>query len=148
DVPSDRTGCANLPGFPVPSLGTRRSGPWSRVLRRGPPVAGLRSRASGPATVERVSTPQPSAEHPRPDAGPVAGPAAGPDVAPEAHGERVASMFDGIASRYDLMNLVMTWGQEPRFVRRTVERAELPDAPVVLDLATGTGDIALEVLRR
>ncbi|WP_246858468.1 ubiquinone/menaquinone biosynthesis methyltransferase [Citricoccus sp. SGAir0253] len=63
------------------------------------------------------------------------------------HGARVSSMFDGIASRYDLMNLVMTWGQEPRFVRRTVERAQLPDAPVVLDLATGTGDIALEVLR-
>ncbi|MFC7401640.1 ubiquinone/menaquinone biosynthesis methyltransferase [Citricoccus sp. GCM10030269] len=63
------------------------------------------------------------------------------------HGTTVASMFDGIAGRYDLMNLVMTWGQEPRLVRRTVQRAELPDAPVVLDLATGTGDIALEVLR-
>lgn len=67
--------------------------------------------------------------------------------APDDHGAQVSSMFDGIAGRYDLMNLVMTWGQEPRFVRRTVERAELPDAPVVLDLATGTGDIALQVLR-
>ncbi|XKH52892.1 ubiquinone/menaquinone biosynthesis methyltransferase [Citricoccus nitrophenolicus] len=66
---------------------------------------------------------------------------------PADHGAAVSSMFDGIAGRYDLMNLVMTWGQEPRFVRRTVAKAELPDAPVVLDLATGTGDIALEVLR-
>lgn len=86
--------------------------------------------------MERVSTNQPAAETPRPDEH-------GAD-----HGAQVSSMFDGIAGRYDLMNLVMTWGQEPRFVRRTVQRAELPDAPVVLDLATGTGDIALEVLRQ
>ncbi|MGO1885553.1 MAG: ubiquinone/menaquinone biosynthesis methyltransferase [Citricoccus sp.] len=79
-----------------------------------------------------MSTNQSAAENPR----------------PADHGAQVSSMFDGIAGRYDLMNLVMTWGQEPRFVRRTVQRAELPDAPVVLDLATGTGDIALEVLRQ
>lgn len=69
------------------------------------------------------------------------------DAKPADHPARVSSMFDRIAGRYDLMNLVMTWGQEPRLVRRTVERAKLPDAPKVLDLATGTGDIALEVLR-
>ncbi len=86
--------------------------------------------------MERVSTNEPAAENPRPD-----------DHGRE-HGDRVASMFDGIAGRYDLMNLVMTWGQEPRFVRRTVHHADLPEAPVVLDLATGTGDIALEVLRQ
>lgn len=80
----------------------------------------------GAASVERVNT-----QHP----------------VPSDHGAQVSSMFDAIAGRYDLMNLVMTWGQEPRFVRRTVERAQLPDAPVVLDLATGTGDIALQVLR-
>lgn len=68
-------------------------------------------------------------------------------AASDAHGAKVAAMFNGIADRYDLMNLVMTWGQEPRLVRRTVERARLPLEPVVLDLATGTGDVALEVLR-
>lgn len=57
-------------------------------------------------------------------------------------------MFNGIAGRYDLMNAVMTWGQEPRFVRRTVDHANIPAGGRVLDLATGTGDIALEVLRR
>ena len=68
--------------------------------------------------------------------------------ATDEHGARVASMFDAIASRYDLMNAVMTWGQEPRFVRHTVTRANIPDGARVLDLATGTGDIAREVLRQ
>ena len=75
-------------------------------------------------------------------------PAHGDQPRPADHGERVASMFNGIAGRYDLMNAVMTWGQEPRFVRRTVDHANIPAAGRVLDLATGTGDIALEVLRR
>lgn len=72
-----------------------------------------------------------------------------PAVAGDAdHGARVSSMFDAIAGRYDLMNAVMTWGQEPRLVRHTVARANIPTRGRVLDLATGTGDIALEILRQ
>ncbi|GAA2027423.1 bifunctional demethylmenaquinone methyltransferase/2-methoxy-6-polyprenyl-1,4-benzoquinol methylase UbiE [Yaniella flava] len=65
-------------------------------------------------------------------------------VAVDAHGATVADMFDRIADRYDLMNLVMTLGQEPRFIRDTVNAAQLGQAPKVLDIATGTGDLALE----
>ena len=57
-------------------------------------------------------------------------------------------MFDAIAGRYDLMNAVMTWGQEPRLVRHTVARANIPAQARVLDLATGTGDLAFEVLKQ
>ncbi len=85
-------------------------------------------------------TENPSSSLPRPAS-------ASPSVDAD-HGTRVASMFDGIAGRYDLMNAVMTWGQEPRLVRRTVERANIPAGARVLDLATGTGDLALEILRR
>ena len=64
------------------------------------------------------------------------------------HHDRVSAMFDAIAGRYDLMNAVMTWGQEPRLVRRTVARANIPAQARVLDLATGTGDLAFEVLKQ
>lgn len=66
-------------------------------------------------------------------------------AAVDAHGATVADMFDRIADRYDLMNLVMTWGQEPRFIRDTVDAAQLGQAPTVLDIATGTGDLAFGV---
>ena len=65
-------------------------------------------------------------------------------AAVDAHGATVADMFDNIADRYDLMNLVMTWGQEPRFIRDTVDAVKLGPTPKVLDIATGTGDLAFE----
>ncbi len=57
----------------------------------------------------------------------------------------VQSMFTRIAGRYDVMNDVMTAGRHHAW-RRAAARATLaaPDGPV-LDLATGTGDLALAV---
>jgi demethylmenaquinone methyltransferase / 2-methoxy-6-polyprenyl-1,4-benzoquinol methylase len=57
-------------------------------------------------------------------------------------GEGVRRMFDAIASRYDLMNRVMTLGQDQGWRRFVVAQARPPQAGVILDLATGTGDIA------
>ena len=51
-------------------------------------------------------------------------------------------MFDAIAGRYDLMNRVMTLGQDQKWRRYVVQRAGDPEGGRVLDLATGTGDIA------
>ncbi len=51
-------------------------------------------------------------------------------------------MFDTIATRYDLMNRVMTLGQDQKWRRFVVEQAGDPGDGVALDLATGTGDIA------
>ncbi len=51
----------------------------------------------------------------------------------------VARMFDAVAERYDLMNRLMTFGQEPRW-RRAVTREIGPTTGMrVLDLAAGTG---------
>lgn len=51
-------------------------------------------------------------------------------------------MFDSIAGQYDLMNKVMTLGQDQRWRRFVVARAGDAKQGRVLDLATGTGDIA------
>jgi demethylmenaquinone methyltransferase/2-methoxy-6-polyprenyl-1,4-benzoquinol methylase len=50
-------------------------------------------------------------------------------------------MFDAIAGRYDLMNRVMTMGQDQKWRRFVVKMAGDPGAGLTLDLATGTGDV-------
>ena len=50
-------------------------------------------------------------------------------------------MFDAIAGRYDLMNRVMTLGQDQKWRRFVVKMAGDPGDGYTLDLATGTGDI-------
>lgn len=57
-------------------------------------------------------------------------------------GPAVQKMFDGIAADYDLMNRVMTMGQDQRWRRFVAAKAGAPQGGWVLDLATGTGDIA------
>jgi demethylmenaquinone methyltransferase/2-methoxy-6-polyprenyl-1,4-benzoquinol methylase len=59
---------------------------------------------------------------------------------------RVRAMFSGIAPRYDLMNALMTGGRDQAW-RRRVARLAAPEAEdLVLDLATGTADLALAFL--
>ena len=61
---------------------------------------------------------------------------------------QVRAMFDRIAGLYDRMNGVMTAGMHHRWRRRTAELAALPADGAALDVATGTGDLALELARR
>lgn len=61
----------------------------------------------------------------------------------------VNDIFSRIADRYDLMNKLMTGGQDIRWRKLVIEAAHLPEqGGSLLDIATGTGDIAFEVLRR
>ena len=60
----------------------------------------------------------------------------------------VQAMFARIAGRYDLMNRVMTFGQDLRWRRHVIRQAQLPPGGRLLDIATGTGDIAYEGLRQ
>jgi len=60
----------------------------------------------------------------------------------------VQDMFGRIAGRYDLMNRLMTGGQDRRWRRLVLDRAQLPPGGRLLDLGTGTGDLALEALSR
>ncbi len=59
----------------------------------------------------------------------------------------VQDMFGRIARRYNIMNRLMTGGQDQRWRRFVIKQAQIPPDGVVLDLATGTGDIAFEALK-
>lgn len=59
----------------------------------------------------------------------------------------VRAMFARISHRYDLMNRIMTLGQDQVWRRRVVELCALPPGGWMLDVATGTGDIAYEARR-
>ena len=62
--------------------------------------------------------------------------------------QSVQGMFARIARRYDLMNRLMSGGQDVRWRREVLRRSGLPAVGCLLDLGTGTGDLALEALRQ
>jgi demethylmenaquinone methyltransferase/2-methoxy-6-polyprenyl-1,4-benzoquinol methylase len=61
---------------------------------------------------------------------------------------QVEAMFDRIAGFYDLMNSVMTAGLHHRWRARAADLADVRPGDRVLDVATGTGDLALELAGR
>jgi demethylmenaquinone methyltransferase / 2-methoxy-6-polyprenyl-1,4-benzoquinol methylase len=62
--------------------------------------------------------------------------------------QQVQAMFDRIAARYDLMNSLMTAGLHQRWRERAADVANIGPGGHVLDVATGTGDLAFELARR
>lgn len=59
----------------------------------------------------------------------------------------VRAMFDAIAPRYDLVNRIMTFRLDVRWRRLAVRKLGLPAGSVVLDLASGTGDLCVDLRR-
>lgn len=58
------------------------------------------------------------------------------------------AMFEEIAPRYDLMNRLMTGGQDIRWRTQVIRLARIPTGGRVLDLGAGTGDLTREALRQ
>ena len=70
-------------------------------------------------------------------------------VPPEQADSRLMrGMFHTIAPRYDFITRAFSYGMDKRWKRVLVETAELPPAPLILDLASGTGDFSRLAVRR
>ena len=63
-------------------------------------------------------------------------------VATEEKADLVRGVFDSVASRYDIMNDLMSAGLHRLWKRFTIDQAAVRSGDVVLDLAGGTGDLA------
>jgi demethylmenaquinone methyltransferase/2-methoxy-6-polyprenyl-1,4-benzoquinol methylase len=70
------------------------------------------------------------------------------DGAGELEAGQVRAMFDRIAGVYDPLNTAMTAGLHHRWRARAVDLARVGPGSRVLDVATGTGDLAIELARR
>lgn len=69
------------------------------------------------------------------------------DTLPQGEDKKrvVREMFDAIAPRYDLVNRIMTFRLDVRWRRATVRDLALPAGSTVLDLASGTGDLCIDL---
>ena len=63
-------------------------------------------------------------------------------VAADEKADLVKDVFDSVASRYDIMNDLMSGGLHRLWKRHTVNQAAVRPGDVILDLAGGTGDLA------
>jgi len=62
-------------------------------------------------------------------------------------GEKIQQMFGAIAPRYDFLNRLLSFGIDRRWRKKTVRLLKYRSDARILDVATGTGDVALEIAR-
>lgn len=65
-------------------------------------------------------------------------------TAPDKTGTRISGMFDAIAPRYDLLNRLLSAGIDRRWRAAAIRSLRLTGSEVVLDVCSGTADVALE----
>jgi demethylmenaquinone methyltransferase / 2-methoxy-6-polyprenyl-1,4-benzoquinol methylase len=66
---------------------------------------------------------------------------------PDKTPDRIAAMFDAIAPRYDLLNHLLSGGIDRRWRARAIRSLHLTGSETLIDVCTGTGDVALEARR-
>ena len=60
----------------------------------------------------------------------------------------IENMFDGIARRYDLLNRLLSCRQDVYWRRKMISALGIRGPAVILDVACGTGDVVMELIRR
>jgi demethylmenaquinone methyltransferase / 2-methoxy-6-polyprenyl-1,4-benzoquinol methylase len=60
------------------------------------------------------------------------------------HAQNVREMFGSISQRYDLLNRIMTFGQDVLWRKEVIRRANLFSGARLLDIGAGTGDLVFE----
>lgn len=70
-----------------------------------------------------------------------------PAVTPDKTPSRIAGMFDAIAPRYDLLNHLLSAGLDRRWRARAARALDLAPGARLLDLCTGTADLAVAAIR-
>ncbi len=68
-------------------------------------------------------------------------------TAPSKRPDRIAGMFDAIAPRYDLLNRVLSAGIDKRWRIQAIRSLGLTGRETLLDVCSGTADVALEARR-
>jgi demethylmenaquinone methyltransferase / 2-methoxy-6-polyprenyl-1,4-benzoquinol methylase len=68
--------------------------------------------------------------------------------APDRRGDRIAGMFDAIAPRYDLLNHLLSAGIDRRWRRHAIRSLHLTGRETLVDVCTGTADVAIEAGER
>lgn len=68
-------------------------------------------------------------------------------ITPDKTPDRIAGMFDAIAPRYDLLNRVLSAGIDRRWRQQAIRSLQLTGRETLLDVCTGTADVALEARR-
>lgn len=62
-------------------------------------------------------------------------------------GEKIQQMFGAIAPKYDFLNRLLSFGIDRRWRKQAVRLLKYREGARILDVATGTGDVALEIAR-
>ena len=66
----------------------------------------------------------------------------------EEQRSNVRSLFNNIAPTYDLLNTMLSFGIDKRWRKKAVSELGIDQHSTILDLATGTGELAREALRK
>lgn len=66
----------------------------------------------------------------------------------DGHDQKIATMFDRIAARYDFLNRVLSFGTDIGWRRRAIAYADIRAGRMVLDVGAGTGDLSFAAAAR